>query len=198
MQNTFINGPAGVIEAVIDDSTSDAWAVLCHPHPQYGGSLFDGVVAIAQAEFKSLGGASVRFNFRGVGSSEGSYDEGVGEVYDALAVVDWVRQEKSPRRTVLAGYSFGSMVALRAAHRQAVDRLVLIAPPTAMMGSIELPDVPTAIIAGSDDDYVDTAALEGLPANAQVMIIPGGDHFFSRVAGELAAALNTALGGAIS
>ena len=192
MESTFIQGPAGRIEAVVDDTASDVWAVLCHPHPLYGGSLFDGVLAIAQAEFKSVGGASIRFNFRGVGSSDGEYDEGKGEVDDALAVLDWLNEAKAPAKTVLAGYSFGSMVALRAAALRDLDQLVLIAPPTSMLGPVELPDVATSIIAGSDDPYVEAAALERLSDSATLTVIPGGDHFFGSVANELASALSSA------
>lgn len=196
MESTFIEGPVGLIEAVVDDTAADVWAVLCHPHPLYGGSLFDGVLAIAQAELKSQGGASVRFNFRGVGSSDGEYDDGNGEVDDALAVLDWLQETKAPAKTVLAGYSFGSMVALRAAASRDLDQLVLIAPPTSMLGPVELPDVATSIIAGSEDPYVETAALEVLGDAATLTIIPGGDHFFGSVANELASVLAATFRGA--
>ena len=178
-----IGGPAGAIECAIDEP-ADAprgVAVVCHPHPQYGGTLDNKVAQTLARAFVQLGLRSVRFNFRGVGASAGSWDEGRGEVDDALAVVAAWRLAGRP--LVLAGFSFGGYVAAEAAQRLAGDagaqRLVLVAPSTEKH---RLPRVPpdTVVVHGDADDVVPLAATLAWarPQSLPVTVVPGGGHFF--------------------
>jgi len=130
---TDVAGPAGRIEAVIDvpGGTTRGVAVLCHPHPVHGGTMDNKVIQTLARAFVQLGYRAVRFNFRGVGRSQGQWDHGVGEVDDALAVVAACRDAASP--LVLGGFSFGGYVAAQAAERLAaahttVQRVVLVGP----------------------------------------------------------------------
>ena len=95
--------------------------VVCHPHPQYGGTMHNKVAHTLARSFVRFGFAALRFNFRGTEGSEGDYDDGVGEVDDALAALDWMRQQHTSGPTWLAGFSFGAAIALRAAVREPVD-----------------------------------------------------------------------------
>ena len=155
--------------------------MVCHPHPQYGGTLDNKVAQTLARAFVQLGLRSVRFNFRGVGASAGSWDEGRGEVDDALAVVAAWRLAGLP--LVLAGFSFGGYVAAEAAQRLAGDagaqRLVLVAPSTEKH---RLPRVPpdTVVVHGDADDVVPLAATLAWarPQSLPVTVVPGGGHFF--------------------
>ena len=178
-----IGGPAGAIECAIDEP-ADAprgVAVVCHPHPQHGGTLDNKVAQTLARAFVQLGLRSVRFNFRGVGASAGSWDEGRGEIDDALAVVAAWRLAGLP--LVLAGFSFGGYVAAEAAQRLASDagaqRLVLVAPSTEKH---RLPRVPpdTVVVHGDADDVVPLAATLAWarPQSLPVTVVPGGGHFF--------------------
>ena len=178
-----IAGPAGAIECAIDLPATPpvGVAVICHPHPQHGGTMDNKVVAtIARAAVQS-GWKSVRFNFRGVGASEGHWDEGRGEVDDALAVVAAEREPALP--LMLAGFSFGGYVAAAASARlpegSKARRLVLAAPSTEKQ---QVPPVPPGalVVHGELDEVVPLAATlawarpQGLP----VLVLPGVGHFF--------------------
>ncbi len=111
-------GPAGALEAAVDvptESSRAGVAIVCHPHPLHGGTMHNKVVVMVARALGELGLSTVRFNFRGVGASGGTYDEGVGETADLIAVADWVRRTRPGDALWLAGFSFGSYVALRAA-----------------------------------------------------------------------------------
>jgi uncharacterized protein len=197
----FVPGPAGRIEASFaEGDAARATIVLCHPHPQYGGSMHDAVLdTVARvAQRNSL--ATLKFNFRGVGASDGSYDSSVGEVEDLLAVLDWLRAAYPSNRILLAGYSFGSNVVWQALDRAGPVALVLlIAPPVGPMQFLARagPRTPLAVIYGDDDAFVDAATLqrwvsESVPA-AHVMSIAGTDHFFSGAHDALAGAVERAI-----
>ena len=135
MPTTKIPGPAGLLEADCSPGKGDAWAILCHPHPLYGGSMDDAVIDVAQTRFQASGGGTVAFNFRGVGSSEGCHDGGTGEVDDVLAVADWLESNYTVDTLTLIGYSFGSSVAWRALPRlPRHPPAILVAPPFGSMG----------------------------------------------------------------
>jgi alpha/beta superfamily hydrolase len=183
----LIAGPAGRIECAIDRpaATPLGLAVVCHPHPQGGGSLDNKVsVTIARACI-DVGCASVRFNFRGVGGSDGAWDDGVGEVDDALAVIaEWRRRnEFAGKPLVLGGFSFGGFVAVEAASRLADDakprRIVLVGPSTEKQAVRTVP-ADTIVVHGESDELVPLAATlawarpQGLP----VIVFPGVGHFF--------------------
>ena len=182
-----VAGPAGTIECAIDRPTGPprGLAVACHPHPQFGGTLDNKVVQTIARACLELGWASVRFNFRGVGASAGVWDDGRGEVDDALAVAaHWRgRDEFAGLPFLLAGFSFGGYVAVAASHRLALGdrprRLVLVGPSTEKQA---VPDVPgdTLVIHGESDDIVPLVATLAWarPQNLPVIVFPGVGHFF--------------------
>ena len=182
-QRETVAGPAGSIECAIDLPTTVAeprgTAIICHPHPQFGGTMDNKVVQTLARAVLQLGWRSVRFNFRGVGSSQGVWDEGVGEIADALAVI--AARREGP--LLLAGFSFGGYVAASAAQRLADDakpaRLVLVAPSTAKQ---TVPGVPpeTIVVQGEADDVVPLPATFdwARPQSLPVIVLPGVGHFF--------------------
>ena len=132
-QPAIIDGPAGPLEARIEEPAPGevpaAVGVVCHPHPLYGGTMQNKVVHTLARAMQELGAPTVRFNFRGVGGSAGAYDGGAGELEDALAVCDWARRRWRCDAFWLAGFSFGSAVALQAAGSVRPRALVTVAPP---------------------------------------------------------------------
>ncbi|WP_395701693.1 alpha/beta hydrolase [Aquabacterium sp.] len=180
----LVDGPAGAIECAIDEPADAARGVvvICHPHPQFGGTMDNKVVQTLARAFLQRGYRAVRFNFRGIGASAGSWDEGRGEVDDALAVLAAQRDAALP--LALAGFSFGGYVAATAAQRLAaagtpVERLALVAPATSRF---QVPAVPadTVVVHGEADDVVPlTATLDwARPQALPVIVLPGVGHFF--------------------
>ena len=195
MTTIEIQGSAGLIEARTDQASESRHitTVLCHPHPQYGGSMHDGVIDVAASVMLDHGIDCVRFNFRGVGRSEGVYDNGIGEVDDLASVAAWVH-EQSPDHTLwLAGYSFGSSIVFRSLEQLSPDFALLIAPPIGMM---EFPEgVDTAnvhAIAGDRDDFVDIEELNQR-FGARAHVLSGADHFFGGYYGPLRDAVAQAI-----
>ena len=183
-QRLHIAGPAGDIECAIDaPSTLPARgvAVVCHPHPQHGGTLDNKVAQTLARAFVQLGYHAVRFNFRGVGASAGLWDHGRGEVDDALAVIHHQRSAGLP--LVLAGFSFGAYVASQAAARLPPDtraeRLVLVGPAVQNFAVAPVP-ADTVLIHGEQDDVVPLAAIFdwARPQALPVVVVPGTGHFF--------------------
>ncbi|MGY4827420.1 alpha/beta hydrolase [Sphaerotilaceae bacterium SBD11-9] len=182
-QRVRIAGPAGAIECAIDEPAEAprGVAVVCHPHPLHGGTMDNKVAQTLARAFVQLGFRAVRFNFRGVGGSEGRFDDGRGETDDALAVIAAHRDPALPLR--LAGFSFGGFVAAQAAQRLPADAkaasLVLVGPSTQKQ---QVPDVPadTLVIHGEADDVVPlSATLDwARPQALPVVVIPGAGHFF--------------------
>ncbi len=172
-------GPAGAIETAVDmPAAVRGVAVLCHPHPLHGGTLDNKVVQTLARAFVQLGYRAVRFNFRGVGASEGTWDAGEGEVDDVLAVIAAHRDPALP--LVLGGFSFGACMAAKAAAQTPdVERLVLIAPA---VQNFPPPPVSqhTLVIHGEVDDVVPLAAAFdwARPQSLPVTVIPGAGHFF--------------------
>ncbi len=178
----FINGPAGPLEAALDCAPNEktVTAVLCHPHPQYGGSMHDAVLQSAAEVLLANGVNCLRFNFRGVGDSAGSFDHGNGETDDLLAVINWQREEYPRDKLWLCGYSFGANVVWRALSTANPQRAVLIAPPVGMMEFGPAPDAVEHLdaIAGDRDDFVDKDKFNDW-AGINSHVIAGADHFFS-------------------
>jgi alpha/beta superfamily hydrolase len=176
----LIAGPAGVLEVALDQPPSGpakGCALICHPHPLGGGTMDNKVVHTLVRAYLQLGVRTVRFNFRGVGASEGSFADGVGEVDDALAVLHACREDGEP--WWLAGFSFGAFVAASLAERLPLDqkprRLVMVGPSTLKQ---TVPPVPadTVVIHGESDEIVPLGATMdwALP----VTVLPGVGHFF--------------------
>tara|TARA_Y100000780_G_scaffold177357_1_gene162605 strand:+ start:1581 stop:2078 length:498 start_codon:yes stop_codon:yes gene_type:complete len=144
--------------------------------------MFDAVLDTVEQALTPMNLRTLRFNFRGVGSSEGEYDNGEGEVNDLLSVVEWLRQAKNPSILSVAGYSFGSVVASRGvANNNTVSRVVLVAPPTSSMALANDLTLPVRIIVGDADPFVDLPQLQQWQhdqTDAEIMTIPGADHFF--------------------
>ena len=178
-----IAGPAGAIECAVDAPAGvvRGVAVICHPHPQHGGTLDNKVVQTLARAFVQMGWRSVRFNFRGVGASGGDWDEGRGEVDDALAVIAHFRRPAQP--WLLAGFSFGAYVASQAAAQLPDDarpaRMVLVGPSTQRQVMAQVP-ADTVVIHGETDDVVPlSATLDwARPQSLPVIVFPGVGHFF--------------------
>jgi len=184
-ERRHVPGPAGPIECAIDAPPADTpvrgVAVLCHPHPQHGGTLDNKVVQTLARAFVALGYRAVRFNFRGVGASGGAWDQGRGEVDDVLAVIEALRDPARP--LALGGFSFGAAMATQAAARlpadAAAERLVLIGPAVVNFAA---PPVSqhTLVVHGEADDVVPLSAVLdwARPQSLPVTVVPGAGHFF--------------------
>jgi alpha/beta superfamily hydrolase len=175
-------------------------AVIAHPHPLQGGTMHNKVVTILERALLELGLATVRFNFRGVGQSEGVHDNGIGETDDLVAIAAWLRQACPGDTQWLAGFSFGSYVTLRAAPRIHPAQLVLVAPPVGRwdFSAIEAPACPWLIVQGEDDEIVDAKAVFAWAATLkpapQLVRLPETGHFFHRRLMDLRGAVKNALG----
>jgi uncharacterized protein len=179
-QREHVAGPAGRIEVAIDRPEAGevrGGALIAHPHPLFGGTLDNKVVQTLARAFVELGYEAWRPNFRGIGASEGAYDEGRGEVDDLLAVYKSI----SYQRILLAGFSFGGAMAARLAERVKPARLVLVAPA---VGNFPAPAVPagTLVIHGEADETVALADVLAWarPQELPVMVVPDAEHFFHR------------------
>lgn len=181
-----IQGPAGKLEAILEDpgTTHTRYAVVCHPHPLYGGTMDNKVVTTVARALRDAGMPTLRFNFRGVGASAGVFDAGNGEVVDADAVASWGAQRWPGRLLVIAGFSFGAYVALRLAQRRPTQQLVTIAPAIQLLdqGRLAVPRCPWLLVQGDADDVVDPAAVvawvNGLEPKPRLVVLPGVGHFF--------------------
>lgn len=166
--------------------------VVCHPHPHFGGSMATGLVRRIATEAAERGRASLRFDFRGVGESDGASSADHAEVADAMGAVAFLRAEVGPIETlVLVGYSFGAWVAAHAVAQGApVERLALIAPPLAAPGR-ELPPVavPTVCLCGESDPHcpIDALVRWCSAVGANWSVLPGADHFLAGREAEVAA-----------
>ena len=177
-----IAGPAGPLEVAINvpAAAPAGLALVAHPHPQQGGTLDNKVVQTLAKTFTALGYAAVRFNFRGVGGSAGSFDDGIGETDDALAALAYARGRFGDALPLaLAGFSFGTFVQTRVAQSVACERLVLVAPA---VGRFAVGGVrpATIVVHGEMDDVVPLADVFAWarPQALPVIVFPGCGHFF--------------------
>jgi alpha/beta superfamily hydrolase len=177
-------------------------AVVCHPHPLYGGSMYNNVVDAVLAAMWKREWATLRFNFRGVGESEGEHGGGSGEAEDAAAAIAFISGQSGVQRdgAVLAGYSFGAVAAMTAAPKiKNLGGLLLVAPPLKMADARVLNDFagPIVMAAGDGDPYCPAPQLEALHkelgTRAQIRIVEGADHFFGGFEVELADAIESML-----
>ena len=169
-QKLTIDGPVGDLEALLDmppDPSPTAAVVVCHPHPQHGGTMHNKVAHTLARSFVGLDFAALRFNFRGTESSAGSYDEGQGELDDALAALEWMRQQYPGLPLWLAGFSFGAAIAVRAAVAVSVDGQ---------------PQCPWLVVQGDADELVAVDEtiewVNGLEPGPELLVLPDVEHFF--------------------
>jgi hypothetical protein len=201
---SFIPGPSGRLESLIEpppgDSPVAGVAVLCHPHPLHGGTLQNKVVHTLARACNDLGLIALRFNFRGVGDSEGEYGAAIGETEDLHAVLAWVRQQWPDQPLWLGGFSFGGYVALRAAGRWPLRQLITVAPSVNLFAGDPLPEVGCdwLLVQGDQDDIVPhgevmewVASLERPP---RILELAGAGHFFHGRLNELRERLVMVLG----
>ena len=200
-----IPGPAGRIEAALTPAEAPAQnvlAIVCHPLPTEGGTMHNKVVTMTARALRESRVATLRFNFRGVGGSEGHFDEGRGELDDLRAVVRWARERHPDHALWLAGFSFGAWIALRAAAELGAAALITIAPPVGRSWAFEgiaLPVVPWLLVQGDVDEIVDPAAVRqwaaALPKPPQLVEIEGASHFFHRKLMDLRGAVKNGVRG---
>lgn len=197
-QALTLTGPAGELEALVTCPAEGgvlATAVILHPHPLQGGSMQNKVVHTLARAFGEIGVASVRFNFRGVGASAGGFAHGVGETEDALAVIEWVRAQRPGAPVWLAGFSFGAVVALRAARRANPAGLITVAPAVHLydLSTLSMPVCPWLLIQGEADEVVPVETvsswLSGIAPRPQTLFLPETGHFFHGRLNDLKSAL---------
>ncbi|MDH5454964.1 MAG: alpha/beta fold hydrolase [Gammaproteobacteria bacterium] len=197
-ENLFIEGPVGRLEAILErpgEGALEGCAVICHPHPQHGGTMHNKVVHTLARAFVRSGHETLRFNFRGTEQSEGEYDAGVGELDDALAAIDWMRARHGSYPLWLAGFSFGAAIAVKAAVATHVDGLVSVAPAISRFanGLESQPECPWLIVQGDEDELVDIEEtiewFNSLAPGPELLIIPQGEHFFHGRLAELRSAV---------
>jgi len=186
LERLSIAGPAGPLEAIVEDpgAAGTPFAVVCHPHPLYGGSMQNKVVTTVARALQETGMPTLRFNFRGVGASHGAFDEGNGETADAEAIVSWGEARWPGRRLAIAGFSFGAYVALRLAQHRNPMQLITIAPAVNRFdfSALTAPDCPWLVVQGDADDVVDPASVilwaRALSPPPHLLMMSGAGHFF--------------------
>lgn len=186
----FLRGPAGKLECVTDvpDPADErpATIVICHPHPQHGGTMRNKVVTILERSMRELGLRTLRFNFRSAGDSEGEHDEGYGETDDLFAVIEWVRHSRPDDELWLGGFSFGSYISLRAAQNLKLGQLIAIAPPVDRyeFSKLQHPQCPWLVIQGDEDDVISYEAVAnwvaGTTPKPEFLVMEQAGHFFHR------------------
>jgi uncharacterized protein len=202
-----LRGPAGRLEALLNLGRQDApyAAVVCHPHPLFGGTMHNKVVYHAMKTFQSFGLPVLRFNFRGAGLSEGTHDNGHGERDDLRAALDWMQQEYD-RPMLFAGFSFGSSVGLRVCCGDPrvggrISGMAALGLPVSAGGReyhytfLSACSQPKLFISGTEDQYGPRAAIEAVAAGAappaKLVWIDGADHFFAGKLEQMQQALSS-------
>src|SRR5579864_5304927 len=216
IRSLFLQGPAGNLEALLNAGVESATyaALVCHPHPLFGGTLHNKVVFHTMKALNNFGFPVLRFNFRGAGLSQGEHDNGIGEVEDVRAALDWLDSEFH-LPLVFAGFSFGAAVGLRAACADSRVRAAIgIGTPVAPVAAdTEEPRVytldflrdcakPKLFVSGARDQFGPRGKLEELVASVpepkKLVIIEGGDHFFEGRLRELREAIESWVREAVS
>ena len=216
IKSFFLDGRAGRLEALLNAGAENAShaAVVCHPHPLFGGTLHNKVVFHTMKALNSFGFPVLRFNFRGTGLSQGEHDHGIGEVDDVRAALDWLDIELH-LPLIFAGFSFGAAVGLKAA---CIDSRVKAAisvgtPVVPVAADTELPrtytfdflhdcPMPKLLVSGARDQFGPRTKLEALvrslPEPKKLVVIEGADHFFEGRLRELREAIETWVKEAVS
>lgn len=201
----MLDGPAGPLEALLQEREGQSHAtlaVVCHPHPLYGGTLHNKVAHRVASTLFGMGAAVIRFNFRGVGKSAGTFDRGIGELEDARCAFRFLCERHPNARRWAAGFSFGSWVASRlAASETSIERLLLIAPPvhTQTFEEMRTLAIPKIIVQGLGDEICRPENLKRLlPEWAEpkrLLEVPEASHFFDKQLAELADAVQEGMSG---
>jgi uncharacterized protein len=216
IRSLFFDGPAGRLEALLNGGAESAThaAVVCHPHPLFGGTLHNKVVFHTMKALNSFGFPVLRFNFRGTGLSQGEHDSGIGEVEDVRAALNWLDAEFH-LPLIFAGFSFGAAVGLRAAFDDVrVRALIAVGTPAVPVAAeSEEPRVytfdflqkctkPKLFVSGARDQFGPRARLQALvdsvPEPKELVLIEGGDHFFEGRLRELRDAIESWVKEAVS
>jgi alpha/beta superfamily hydrolase len=191
IRSFFIDGPAGRLEALLNQGVEGAThaALVCHPHPLYGGAFHNKVVFHTMKALNNFGYPVLRFNFRGVGMSQGTHDDGAGEVEDVRAALDWLDAEFH-RPMIFAGFSFGAAIGLRAACPDArVDSVIGLGLPMLPtddrvydLDFLRSCNKPKLLVSGTRDQFGPRSRLEqlaqSLPEPKKLVLIEAADHFF--------------------
>ena len=186
----FRSGPLE-LEGLIHDVPGDKAVVITHPHPLFGGSMHNNVVESTISVYQQAGYATLRFNFRGVGQSQGEYDQGHGEQQDVKAALQHLA-EREKKHIDLVGYSFGAWVNARLGVKEdTAQRMIMVSPPVAFLdfGSVRPNPLLELVVAGSRDqiapvELIETMLPEWNPG-ARLEVIEGADHFYAGYTGEL-------------
>ncbi|MFT7110304.1 MAG: alpha/beta superfamily hydrolase [Psychrobacter glaciei] len=194
MEKITVQGPSGSLQAALHMAKIEStdFLIICHPHPQFGGTMDNKVVTTVAKTYLDLGMNVIRFNYRGVGESQGEYGEVAGEVEDALAVLSWLQVNHAVSRVFLAGFSFGAYIAAKVAfvinadinNKVSVPHLLLIAP-SVENSPFELATpvaAPCSVLMGKQDEVVPFASVEAwvlsqIPA-VEFIVLPDATHFF--------------------
>lgn len=179
---------AGNLEVIASpanfDSPKKSIGIVCHPHPLHGGTMNNKVVMTLVRTFRDLGLATIRFNFRGVGKSEGSFAEGLGEIQDLLAIVEWTKKVCPEHDLWLGGFSFGAFIAASVATQISVKQLVTIAPQVSRFIETQLSPItcPWILVQGDKDEIVNPlevyAWIDTLEIKPTLIKMPEAGHFF--------------------
>jgi len=182
-----ITGSVGTIEAKLlcpEKLREDVIVVICHPHPLHGGTMKNKVVTTVAHSVRDLGICSLRFNFRGVGKTEGEYDEGRGEAEDLLAILSWIYERAPQINMIVAGFSFGAYVSYRVASQTNLTALILLAPPVHHydFDTLAQPNCNCLVIQGEEDEIVPPKAvyawLKKQPVTTTLIRLAQTGHFF--------------------
>lgn len=190
-----LDGPEGQLEAVLEGDTPEnaekpsLLAIICHPHPLFGGDMDNKVVTTLGRAARTVGAVTLRFNFRGVGASQGAYSDGMGETEDLIAVHHWLTARYPGVKVWLAGFSFGCYPAARgaevlAANAMPAAALMLVAPPVHHYDfqSVESCGCPVTVVQGDDDEVVPAGQVfrwsERTPLSPDLIRFPDSGHFY--------------------
>lgn len=186
-EKLMIPGAVGKLEGLLDQSEQSQLpyvSICCHPHPLHAGTMTNKVIHTAARALAGLGIPSIRFNFRGIGESEGEYGEGIGEQADLVAVVKWVLREFPQKKLILAGFSFGAYISALKSSELKPEILISIAPPVGRIpfDGFVRPFCPWLIIQGEQDELVDVNAVidwtNSFEQPPTLLTMPDTSHFF--------------------
>jgi len=196
IESLFLAGPAGRLEALLEEPEDNApreVALVCHPHPQHGGTMHNKVVYRIARALRKSGAAVLRFNYRGVHHSEGSYGHGDGELDDARAALAYLRERYPQLPATLAGFSFGSRVVLRLGCEAAARRVIAVGFPNVYRADVKQCGIPLAFVQSTRDQYGAVADLQSLfdtlSEPKQLVFVDAQDHFFAGSLDQLEAAV---------